>query len=115
MASPLNFLGRCKIPSKKPSASLFVHGRGQSGAVHPMEFENDDVIWCFRAKYPTIFALTFNSMLASYCPKFALQRRKIATIFALSMARRIMDQFAVQAVVLPSGKIPAELLAKCRE
>ena len=38
-------------------------GGGQPGAVAPppLEFENDDVICCFRAKYRTIFARAFGA------------------------------------------------------
>ena len=40
---------------------LLTHRRPEGGATWgscpaPLEFENDDVICCFRAKYPKIFA-----------------------------------------------------------
>ena len=34
---------------------------GETWGSAPLEFENDDVICCFRAKYPKIFARAFGA------------------------------------------------------
>ena len=51
----------------------------------PLEFENDYVICCFRAKYSLKFFLA-PSALASNTLKLSLRRRKIAKIFVRAFA-----------------------------
>ena len=66
------------------------------GQLLPPEFENDDVMCCFPAKYPTIFALAFGARITL---TLSLKRRK-------NRLRRVKNTsfWAVHPVLPPSGK-----------
>ena len=77
-------------------------GEGQPGAVAPppLEFENDDVICCVRAKYPKGFARAFGTRIKHPEIKSKSPKKSRQVSFA-PLARRKIGHFFQSARVCP--------------
>ena len=74
--------------------------RGQPGAVVPLEFENDDVICCFHAKYPKIFDRAFGARIKFPSIK-SKTAKKMAIIFVRAFGVPKNRSFVSVHAVLP--------------